>query len=76
MVECLISASSISDFLVRRSSVRIAGGAAHKRMPLKKPIDADNRRYRSLDFWFEEFLRTRRTHVRLGDKGYPGIDIG
>jgi GTP cyclohydrolase II len=46
------------------------------RMPLKAPINADNRRYRSLDFRFEEFLRTRRTHVGLGDKGYPGIDIG
>ena len=47
-----------------------------RRMPLKAPINADNRRYRSLDFRFEEFLRTRRTHVGLGDKGYPGIDIG
>jgi GTP cyclohydrolase II len=46
------------------------------RMPLKAPINADNRRYRSLDFRFEEFLRTRRAHVGLGDKGYPGIDIG
>jgi hypothetical protein len=45
-------------------------------MPLKAPINADNRRYRSLDFRFEEFLRTRRAHVGLGDKGYPGIDIG
>ena len=46
------------------------------RMPLKAPINADSRRYRSLDFRFEEFLRTRRAHVGLGDKGYPGIDIG
>jgi hypothetical protein len=45
-------------------------------MPLKAPINADNPRYRSLDFRFEEFLRTRRAHVGLGDKGYPGIDIG
>ena len=42
----------------------------------RMPINADNRRYRSLDFRFEEFLRTRRAHVGLGDKGYPGIDIG
>ena len=46
------------------------------RMPLKAPINADNRRNRSLDFRLEEFLRTRRAHVGLGDKGYPGIDIG
>jgi hypothetical protein len=64
-------ASSISDFSIRRSNVGIAS-----RMPLKAPINADNRRYRSLDFRFEEFLRTRRAHVGLGDKGYPGIDIG
>jgi hypothetical protein len=44
--------------------------------PLKAPVNADNRRYRSLDFRFEEFLRTRRAHVGPGDKGYPGIDIG
>src|SRR5229473_8418400 len=31
---------------------------------------------RSLDFWFEEFLRTRGAHIGLGDKGCPGIDIG
>ena len=46
------------------------------RMPLKAPINADNRRYRSLDSRFEEFLRTRGAHVRLGDKGYPGINVG
>src|SRR6267142_5028679 len=46
---------------------------------LKLPAGADQCRqppYRSLDFRFEEFLRTRRAHVGLGDKGYPGIDIG
>src|SRR5260370_9317073 len=31
---------------------------------------------RSLDFRFEEFLRTRGAHVGLGDKSCPGIDIG
>jgi GTP cyclohydrolase II len=46
------------------------------RMPLKAPINADNRRYRSLDFRFEEFLRTRGANVGFGDKGYPGIDVG
>jgi GTP cyclohydrolase II len=51
-------------------------GRIASRMPLKAPINADNRRCRSLDFRFEEFLRTRRAHVGLGDKGYPGIDIG
>jgi GTP cyclohydrolase II len=51
-------------------------GRIASRMPLKAPINADNRRCRSLDFRFEEFLRTRRAHVRLGDKGYPGVDIG
>jgi GTP cyclohydrolase II len=54
-----------------KGSIEIAS-----RMPLKAPINADSRRYRSLDFRFEEFLRTRRAHVGLGDKGYPGIDIG
>src|SRR5712671_1873238 len=61
----------ILDFSIRRSNVGIAS-----RMQLKAPINADNRRYRSLDFRFEEFLRTRGGHVGLGDKGYSGIDIG
>jgi hypothetical protein len=71
MADASISAASISDFSIHRNNVGIAG-----RMPIKAPITADNRRYRSLDFRFEEFLRTRRAHVGLGDKGYPGIDIG
>jgi GTP cyclohydrolase II len=62
---------SCQAILSHNGRIEIAG-----RMPLEVPINADNRRYRSLDFRFEEFLRTRRAHVGLGDKGYPGIDIG
>src|SRR4051794_5427854 len=40
-------------------------------------IDCGDRAgYRSVDFRFEEFLRSCSAHVRPGDKGYPGIDIG